>query len=806
MGKSTGAAEQQVTDYFLSMHMGIGVGGGKLKRLLVGEKVAWEGSLDSPSAVVINQKNLFGGPTKEGGVAGTMWFLPGKPDQVMPAQLARRFGLTPETCPGFRGTATVFFVGDTAASIQYGGFNDYPSNFNVPVADQYQGGFYWSSNAPYIQAVSLTYERAPVGLDPAKAMIGPDANPAHMIYESLTDTDWGMGAPSYQFNLSNWDAVSQKLFDEQFGLSMIWTRQEKIEKIVGEILDHIQATFYVNPRTGLMELKLLRDDYDLSTLRTLTPSNSKCVSFRRDLWGDTAGEIVVTWMNPETEKEETVTAQDLANIANQGGPVSDSRNYYAIRNAELAARVAARDVRASAAPLAGGEWEVDRSGFDTLPGEVVIVSWPELRLTRTVMRIMAIDYGKPSDPTIRLTLLEDVFSLTKAPPAAAPPTGWQGVETDPSPMTSVSVFTLPAYFAQREAKTDLAYPEVYAAVLAHRDQPDTVSYDLYAETVLPNAASAWTRVGTKTVLGRAALGTPLYQEAVSTISGLPGVDQARGPVIGGFVILGDGSDANSEFCVVREYDSGTFTIDRGVLDTVPRPWPVGTPVWFLPPDAAISDTLATRSAGETVEYKLLTRTSRGELALAAAPIVSGTLGPRPHAPLRPANVKINGVAFGEVDARTASQLVITWSTRNRLFEDGQVTRWTAGAITPEYRQQTIVTVYRASGEKMYQVAGLWTENSLTLPISYFAEEQRVFIRVSAERDGIASTQSYGLWVKLPLVANPSPPPSDPPVGNPPAPPPPPAQPTPGPLPPPPPAPPSPPGNGLPGEWVPIQIL
>lgn len=811
MGKGAGGSQKmEVNKYRLSLHLGLGWELDGISRITVGEKVAWEGTMTEAGPIYINQPGLFGGEKKEGGVVGIAHFLPGRPTQVMPNALAARFGLTSANCPAFRGVSTLFFVGSSATNMTNVQVVGVPFNF---AGADYQGGFYWAANSPFIQPVSVTGWCAPRGLNPDFAMIGPDANPIHIIYECMTDVDFGMGAPSTQFNLANWEGEGERIFDEEFGLSLKWNSQMLIEDFVGEVIDHIHATLYVNPRTGLLEIKLLRDDYDIEALREINPGNANFTDYARKMWGETANEIVVSWTNPENEQEETVTAHDLGNIAAQGATISDSRNFYAIRNAGLAARVAAREVRMSSAPLASVEVELDRSFWDIVPGELLKVTWPEKKLDRLIMRVMTVGYGKKGDPAVKVTLLEDVFSLIKPPAAAAPGTGWDGASEPPAEMEFAQVFTLPAFLASRQlgsTVTSLAYPEVVAGVLAFQPGNDTISYNLYYESPLANGDMVWADGGVKSILGRAKMITPVYQEALSEVDGLPLIEMNRGPKVSGFVVFGDGADGESEIALLRAIDEedGHWTLDRGVLDTVPRPWPVDTPVWFIPPNCVIADDADIRSVGEEPEYKLLTRTSRGQLDIDDAPTVSAIMSARPHLPLRPANVKVNGTGFGEVDATAATELELTWANRNRLFEDGQVVKWTDGNVAPEYLQETLITVYREDETEWFQIRGLWGETDYTIPIAWVQQEQRIFIRFSCERSGLGSLQNYGLWVKnIPQIVSPAPPPASPiVVGAPPPPPDPEPDPEPDPLPAPDPTPPAPPGGGGGGgggrgEWV-----
>lgn len=114
MGKSSGG-KVQVTEYSLSMHIGLGVPVDAVLEIQIGEKTAWAGNFLNEGSIFINNSELFGGIKKEGGVKGQAYFLPGRPDQVMPDSLAARFGLTSLTCPGFRGISSLFFVGSAVA-------------------------------------------------------------------------------------------------------------------------------------------------------------------------------------------------------------------------------------------------------------------------------------------------------------------------------------------------------------------------------------------------------------------------------------------------------------------------------------------------------------------------------------------------------------------------------------------------------------------------------------------------------------------------------------------------------------------
>jgi hypothetical protein len=970
---SKGGAKQQVTLYYMSQHFGICTTVDALRRITINEKVAWEGRVTSQGSFTIDKSDLFGGPTEQGGVKGTVYYLPGAAAQVLPDNLAQKLGrANGADCPGYRGLTSVFMTG--------------PSDG--------QAGFYWTANDPYLPGVWIKVERAPVGLSPGYAMVprpgvgttpvesiavgatligaqfspdhqyfyaisssfmaidlrtrsvatyvasldhgigsnvpyavtpsgiigtgdgtqiigigfdgsssvltgsmpgargvfyaggqvvllpssfagmnfglyaggavatcptnyfpsdaftdvdgngiavggngsahelyvGPilengdlinttaygssgdaygfdngthlvvvqgayrylvtktrphtiitgigstasndelianfeaitpgssafwmglseyrsddlslirtidftswpasghseangyfydwynngfitgglfsdpvvvwrdldrgeaDANPAHIIYECLTNTDWGMGSPSSLIDVTSFENAGVELFNEPLGLSMIWTKQATIQDFVQEVLDHIQATLFVDPQSGLLTLKLIRGDYDVDTLPTISPSTANLSNFGRKLWGD---------------------------IVN--------RSYWALR-----------------------------------PASVLRVDWPQYGLDGVVMRLTSIDYGKPGDPTIKASLIEDVFGLDVADYVAPPSTLWTNPSADPTAMTQQVALTLPYFLAAQgiTTVTGAAYPEVLAGVLGASSNADTFGYELWGEVTLADGSTEWQALASLNLVGYAELSANLAAEATSTGVAFTGFVGSATPVRNGLAIIGSGTEAQNELALIT-VASTTYTLSRGVLDTVPRAWTAGTPVWFVTTDDLIEDPNA-RSVGEVVSYRLRTRTSKGLLSLYAAPALTATLSDRPWQPLRPANVKAYATAFSSVSApidatgRPNPWVTVTWANRDRLTEDSQVLAWTDSTVTPETGQTTVIAVLKPDATTVLATHSGLTGTSFNVPDASFGSEPLVILRTSSERtdaDGtFESLQSFDHWVTVGFVS------------------------------------------------------
>lgn len=728
------AGKASVSEYRLSMHFGICHGPVDLvTRLQIGDKDAWVGTPGiNDGYIEINNKELFGGIQKEGGVQGLVEILSGHEDQILNPDVAARLGGTPTTVPGFRGILSAFF-------------KNY--SYHTP-------GFYWSANSPYLKNPAFTVKRSPKGLYPEKAMIGDDANPAHIIFECLTNDVWGMGGSSAILDLDSFTYSADIFFAENLGLTMMWTGQTTIESFVQEVLDHVEATFFLHPATGLLTLKPIRQDYDIDDLFLINEDNAMMLNFQRKGWGETINEINASWTNPVNEQEENVTVHSLGNIAAQGSISSDGRNYYGARSSELALRLATRDLNASSYPIASVDIAVNREAWDKVPGEVIKLTWPRHGLLELPMRVGQINYGRPNNSKIVITLVEDVFAIPSTSYVEAPDSEWEDPSNPPEVFAFSKVFNIPYNLAARvlgdTAAEALPYPQQYAAALGAQDKTDTLAFDLYSERVNTVGDLVFERVGTLSLSGRGETSATNMSAAASsplpTIINFWGV---TGPEVETFVMFGTGAENVTEIAVVESIVAGVPQLRRGVLDTIPRAWPIGTPVWFFRSGGAIYDT-GPHAAGETIPYKMLPRTSGGLLPEEEAPEIELVISDRLHKPLRPANVRLNGTAFGPATMTAAAMtgMTVSWSRRNRLVETAQILSWLDAGVTPEVGQTTTVQIRGFNNAILETVTGITGESLVTTFNPASVVGGGIYVDVWSVRDGIASLQTYRATVQL----------------------------------------------------------
>lgn len=400
--------------YYMGIHAVLCRGAGKIKAIYFADRLAWSGEVTENTTITVNEPELFGGEKKEGGVAGQIDIMMGGPTQTKNQYLQEKIQTV---VPAFRGVVSLVLK-----------------------------SFYFSAMTPYAKKISVEMERIPqADWLPGLANINGDANPAHIILEMLTHPEWGMGYLQANCNMVQFAEVAQTLYDEGFGLSFKISSEDEYEKLIEMVMTHINGLFYTQPSTGLYTIKLLRADYldTLGDLPVYDPTNCELESFERPNYAEIVNEITVKYRPQGKSKDDTVTVTNLAAIQNQGAKINQTINYPAIGNAELAAKVASRDLRQKSTPLAKFRIRVNRKAWNLEAGDVFKLSWPSLGISQIIGRALQIDYGTIEEGAVTIEAIEDIFGLPAADYLVNQPAIWTDPAQTPTPLVDYKGYEAP---------------------------------------------------------------------------------------------------------------------------------------------------------------------------------------------------------------------------------------------------------------------------------------------------------------------------------------------------------------------------
>lgn len=670
----------------------------KIKRLIVGERDAYTSALVNPthSSFAVNAPLLFGGDSREGGVAGDVDILWGDSTQPQNAYLAAKQSAI---APAYRGLFSLVFK-----------------------------SFMWSSGNPYFKPPWLELVRIHKGWrddtvwNPTRATITlnetingvsvafDDMNPAHIIYQCLTDIEWGMGYNYPDIDTTSFTACAQTLYDEGFGLSLMWENQTDIQSFIKEIIDTIDGSLRLDTATGKFVLSLHRDGYDVNSLVNLNKSNIMSFrSFQRAGFGEFANEVVVMYTDREGN-EQPVAVQDIASIQSQGAVVSRTVSYGAIRNPNLAARVALRDLRVSSTPLAKISITTNRVLHNKDVGDVVTLTWPDLGITLLPMRIVKIDKGSLIDGKIECDLTEDIFSLPALAYTASIGSSWSDPVTSPIPVEAARAFEVPYWEIVRNmTRADIDYltPDyAFCAVAAARGLASSpFSFDLHSS---PDN-SAYEKVTTGHFCPTGLLSANITPTATSfTLTNFYDLSQVKLDSENGYAMI----DGELVAVVSVNTSTGLVSVRRGVLDTVPATHLAGARVYFIVDSIAYDPT--ERTTGELTYYKPLPTTGLGTLNASLATAIPITFENRATRPYPPGQFKLNSTYYPA--SVSPGSLLVTWAARDRLQQTVSLVDYSQAGIGPEAGVTYNVRIYDAvSNALLHNYTGI-SGTSQTVPL------------------------------------------------------------------------------------------
>lgn len=669
-GKGGGSSSYVVGHrYYAGLHLAICHGPvDAVTRIIVGERTAWSGSVTSSQTLYVNAPELFGGDSREGGVQGYVEIKMGGAAEAVSGYLQQKLG---SVIPAFRGVVSI-------------------------IAQQCQ----LSAMNPYIKPWSIEARRIPAPAALGSGYINGDANPAHIIYECLNNATWGLGYAASEIDASSFQTAANTLSSEQYGLSLLWEREQPLEEFIAEILRHIDGTLYVHPRTGKFVLKLARADYNVSSLLVLDASNIlELESFSRPSESELVNQITVRYRDRSTDKDAAITVHDLAALELAGGVVSSATvDYPGISNGNLASRVALGDLQQLSVPLAKLTLIANRQASRLNIGEVFKFTWPELGIAQLVMRVVRVSYGTLTDGRVRLECVEDIFGMPAASDVAPTPTAWVSPLTAPSPSPYRRLGEAPWWTVVKRlvgesptARSELDPQGGFLVVCVGRPSGDSLN----VQVLTRQGSAAFDAVETMGFTPNATV-TQAIDEQTTVLT------------------LGDGQDLESvktetlaylddEIVAVKAINplANTVTVARGLLDTVPVAHPTGARLWF----AEGLEALVTEQylSGESVQVKLLPSTGQGRLAESAAPADSFTFANRMSRPYPPGNVKVNGSAWPKV---IVGALSLSWGHRDRMQQTAYLVSQTEGHIGPEAGVTYTVRCYNENNALQKTVTGL----------------------------------------------------------------------------------------------------
>jgi len=695
--------------YFMGLHMIFCHGPvDEIQSISFGGREAWNGGVNPPTSsqdIYVDSPELFGGDEREGGIQGHVDICMGEETQGQNAYLA---SIVSSMVPAFRGVCGLVFK-----------------------------KFFIGSNNPYVKDVAVRLKRIKKGWNsgngnpwyPEKADIAGAMNAAHIIYECLTDPEWAMGYPTSAIDDAQFKATADALFSEGFGLCLQWNQQATIEEFIQDVVNHVGGAVRTDPRTGLFQFKLFRDDYTVSSLVLFDENNIISLEeFERPNWGETTNEIALSYTDMLTGTKKTIYAQDLANIAIQSQVISAPREYPGIVSDDIASRIVVRDLKSVSSTLVKVVMIINRDAFDSIKGDVVRFNWADKGIIGMPLRILNVDTGTLTDGKVRIEAVEDLFGLPLTSYVNVSSPLWQNPSSPALDITSFISYETPYWdLATGLSSADFAQIDLYSAFLsAGASSPGSGQYG-FSLSISDNNYI----LSDETEFCPSCLISSTIDKMATSVSYSSPIDIEEVDA-GGYAYIGN------ELIEIVSINTTTNVIsfNRGILDTVPEVHLSGSKIWFV--DGYYATSIYEYAMNETASFKLRTISALGSLDISAATAHSLPLVGRFGKPYPPGNFKVNSSYFPASYVSLTGTINISWAHRNRVQQVAGFIDFTEGSITPETGVTYNLRITKVSTNAvLLDITGLTTSlYDASLPSGSYD----IKIELESQRDGLNSFQ------------------------------------------------------------------
>lgn len=715
--------------YYLGVQMALCRGPAVLKRVWVGDTEVFNGTVSADGATFdINQPTLFGGEDYgNGGIMARCDFHSGSSTQAVNAYLDspdRQRIMTAATPTAPRYLGNCYIVARWLPSdLEYG---------------SHEGCYL--GNSTTIKPWSFEVERIPSvfsGQSAGQNRIGTfDANPINVLYEILTNAEWGFGFSAAEIDVglaSSFKSASDTLIAEGNGFSMVLDRPMKARELMQEVQRQIDGVVFLDQSTAKWKVKLARADYSIGSVPQLTDSNVVEVQdYSRGSWEDTTNQIQVQFTKRTDDyKESYAVAQDMANAMIQGGGspatanvINAQVNYPGCMDSSLASNLAWRDLRGQSFPLARAKLVVNRELWNVNIGDVCAWTSAALGFTQLPMRINRVGFGRPDSNEMVLTVVQDVFAFAAASYGAVPGTSWTSPSVDLAayPSTQQIAFEAPRAIIVRDPEFagDATVSRIFAAARrqagevafqigqrnasgtpggSYAADGDVVSFVRIGKLQSALPAGVANPTGSITVVpdpdSQTALESVFNDLASATDLG---VDLQQLVLVGNeFMLVRSASTSGANVVLVNVY--------RGALDSAQEPQAANAPVYLLFVGAGLGDTNIPNTNNVDVELRAR---SASTVYAGAATAISFTMAKRALRPYPPNATLYNGgstpfaVPSVEGAGSGANGLGVNVSWRRRRFncadEVAELLADFAPDASTEYRVRVFVDPDGANAE------------------------------------------------------------------------------------------------------------
>lgn len=249
------------------------------------------------------------------------------------------------------------------------------------------------------------------------ARVGDDSNPINVLWDLLC-AKFGKAGTDI-IDVSNFQAAQYTLMTETHGYSIAIEKGVELDNHIQDVLRQIDGVLYEDPATGLIKIKLIRNDYDPNTVPHITKASGvELQNFAIGSWLDVPNKVKVVFTNRADDyRDGSAEAHSLANVSIQDGQIIERIvRFPGCCNQALANALVSREMAAVSRPMIKCRIVADRSILRQNQGDAIKLTWEAPDIPGLIFRVANVDRGLLRDNKIALDLIQDYFYVWRNQP------------------------------------------------------------------------------------------------------------------------------------------------------------------------------------------------------------------------------------------------------------------------------------------------------------------------------------------------------------------------------------------------------
>lgn len=669
--------------YFIGLHLGLCLGPNvDLVEIYLDEEIVWSGDTAGAATtnISINKPSLFGGHKSGGGWVSNGLFYNGNFNQTPDSYLEGVVGVG--DVPAYNGMSHIVFnkaeIGEQNNLRPFAFvLESYTDDLNLPDNGTVNGGL--------------------------------DMNPMEAMYQIMVDKWRGLGVSPADIDVTSFVTAGVVLHGEGNGVSVAVSSESDGKKVIAEILRQIDGIMIQDPESGQIQVKLVREDYDVGLIPVLDEDSIVNVkSFTRTTWDEVRAQVKVMYPQRDRDSERVAISQDMAVVQTTGKLLTNAMSFPFCYDTTLATNIASRERAQVSVPLFRATLQLNRTANELRPGDPFIFSWAKYGINQLVMRVQRFDLGELMDGRIVVEAIQDAFAVSDTVFASQPPSSWNEVITTPTDIAVARIVEMPAFFTEKLETPMLSGVPGFVPV-ALRSGSGSTGYQVAAfhgpaGEVEADAIYDWPYVPYQ--------GSGLLTAAYDRLEGfVTGKDTITGLILNsveGLFVNNTTADITDDFDglilindewmafeVAVDNGLGSWTLTnvyRGLFGSQIATHAIGSRVYSVPVEAFGDGLYDEGVLTELSDFRLMDMAGGTTQDITEG--LNTTAGPGLAAnnalPVRPGDVQMNGSrALGQIVADNVDRN-LTWAPRQHSPDN--VTLETGASETPDQNERYDITV------------------------------------------------------------------------------------------------------------------